>query len=416
MMGTAELVFRFATALGIGLLIGAERERRKGEGSTRSPAGIRTFAISSLLGAVSLELGNEWLLAVIVLAAASLTVVGYLRTGDQDPGLTSEASLLLTVLLGALSMRQPAVASSLAVTVTIVLAARAPIHRFVRSVLSEEELEDALVFAAATLVIFPLVPDRYIGPFAAINPRIIWKIVILMMSISGAGYIGVRLLGTRFGLPLAGFASGFVSSAATISAMGSRTKADPPLCRSAAAAAGLSTVATVIEMAILLAVTSRQTLVALAIPLAAAGVVAVAYGLVLTLRSVRQTKSNESHKGRAFSLKSALGFAAMIGGVQFLAAALNAIMGTAGVLAAAAVAGFADAHSTVVSVGSLVAGGKVTAAEAILPILLALTTNTATKMFFAFTSGTRNFVLQVVPGLLLTVAVAWLGAVQYAWH
>src|SRR6185369_7805037 len=187
----AELAIKFATALGIGLLIGAERERHKGDDDARSPAGIRTFAVASLLGTVSLELGNELLLAVVLLAVAALTVIGYLRTGDHDPGLTTEAALLLTVLLGALATRQPALASAVAVTVAIVLAARDPIHRFVRSVLREQEVADALIFAAATLVIFPLVPDRYIGPFAAINPRIIWKIVILMMSISGAGYISV---------------------------------------------------------------------------------------------------------------------------------------------------------------------------------------------------------------------------------
>jgi uncharacterized membrane protein (DUF4010 family) len=81
-------------------------------------------------------------------------------------------------------------------------------------VLSEEELTDALIFAAAALVVLPLVPDRYVGPFSAINPRTIWKIVILIMSISAGGHIAVRLLGPRFGLPLAGLASGFVSSVA----------------------------------------------------------------------------------------------------------------------------------------------------------------------------------------------------------
>ncbi len=411
----AELGLKFATALGIGLLIGAERERHRRGDDASFPAGIRTFAVASLLGAVSLELGNELLLAIGLLAVAALTVIGYLRTGDHDPGLTTEAALLLAVLLGALATRQPALASSVAVTVAIVLAARDPIHRFVRSVLSEQEVADALIFAAAVLVIFPLVPDRYIGPFAAINPRIIWKIVILMMSISGAGYVAVRLLGTGYGLPLAGLASGFVSSAATISAMGSRAKSEPSLCRPAAAGAALSTVATMVLMAILLAATSRSTLAALTIPLAAGGVVALAYGFLLTLRSVRQDNGGTSHRGHAFSLKSALGFAAMIAGVQFAAAALNAWLGTTGVLIASAVAGFADAHSTGVSVGSLVAGDKLIAPEAVLPILAALTTNTVTKMVFAITSGTRTFALQVVPGLLLVIVAAWLGAARYLW-
>jgi hypothetical protein len=211
-----DLAYRFAAALGIGLLIGAERERRKGEGPSRSPAGIRTFMIASLSGAVSLALGGVPLLAITFLGVAGLCAVGYMRTEEQDPGLTTETALLLTVLLGGFALKEPVTASALAVTVAIALMARTRIHHFIRAVLSEEELTDALIFAAAALVVLPLVPDRYVGPFSAINPRTIWKIVILIMSISAGGHIAVRLLGPRFGLPLAGLASGFVSSVATI--------------------------------------------------------------------------------------------------------------------------------------------------------------------------------------------------------
>jgi len=208
------VALRLGVALGIGLLIGAERERRKGEGPRRRPAGIRTFAIRSVLGAVSLELGGAILLAVMVAALASLVVLAYLRTYQQDPGMTTEASLLLTLLLGALAMREPALASAVAVVVAILLAARTRMHRFVRSVLTEAELHDALIFAASVVVVLPLMPNRYVGPFAAVNPRTIWRIVVLMMAVSAAGYIAVRVLGARFGLALAGLASGFASSTA----------------------------------------------------------------------------------------------------------------------------------------------------------------------------------------------------------
>jgi hypothetical protein len=207
MPGIYDLAFRFAAALGIGLLIGAERERRKGEGPSRSPAGIRTFMIASLSGAVSWALGGVPLLAITFLGVAGLCAIGYMRTEEQDPGLTTETALLLTVLLGGFALKEPVTASALAVTVAIALMARTRIHHFIRDVLSEEELTDALIFAAAALVVLPLVPDRYVGPFGAINPRTIWKIVILIMSISAGGHIAVRLLGPRFSLPLAGLAS-----------------------------------------------------------------------------------------------------------------------------------------------------------------------------------------------------------------
>src|SRR5438034_3864756 len=95
------LALRIATALAIGLLIGAERERRKGRGPLRAPAGIRTFAVTCLLGAVSLEVGGRILLAVVAASIAGLVTVSYIRTRQQDPGMTSEAALILTLLLGA---------------------------------------------------------------------------------------------------------------------------------------------------------------------------------------------------------------------------------------------------------------------------------------------------------------------------
>jgi uncharacterized membrane protein (DUF4010 family) len=329
MSPTGTAVLRLAVALGIGLLIGAERERRKGEGPSRSPAGIRTFGVVGLLGALSLQLGGGVLLAVATLSVAGLATTAYFRTSSRDPGLTTEAALLITLLLGGLSMQQPSLASGLAVTLAVVLASRARLHRFVRSVLTEAEVTDALILAAGVLVILPLVPDRYIGPFGAINPRIVWKIALLMISVSAGGYIAIRLLGARVGLPLAGLFSGFVSSAATVAFMGSRALQQPKLSRPAVAAAVLSTVATIIELAAVLAVTNRSVLTALKLPLIAAGIVALTYAAVWTLKNIRQKGPDSTLPGSAFSLKTALGFAASIAAVLFASSALNAWLGPA---------------------------------------------------------------------------------------
>jgi uncharacterized membrane protein (DUF4010 family) len=408
---TGAIALRLATALGIGLLIGAERERRKGQGASRSPAGIRTFAITCLFGGVSLQLGGEVLLAVATLAVAGLVATAYVRTSAKDPGLTTETALLLTLLLGGLAMRQPALASGLAVTLAILLASRTRIHRFVRSVLTEAELTDALILAAAVLVVLPLIPDRYVGPFGAINPRMIWRIVLLLISISASGYIAVRLLGVRFGLPLAGLASGFVSSAATIASMGSRARQQSELSRPAVAGAVLSTIATIVELAAVLAATSRSVLFALTFPLIAAGVVAVIYAALSTIRGIRHDAPGTTQPGSAFSLKTALAFAATMAAVLFASAALNSWLGKAGVIFASAVAGFADTHSAAVSVASLVAAGKMSSRDAIIPCLAGLTTNTVTKAVLAITAGGRRFAIQIIPGLILVIAAAWIAAV-----
>jgi uncharacterized membrane protein (DUF4010 family) len=407
---TGDAAFRLASAIAIGLLIGAERERRKSSRSFVTSAGIRTFALASLAGGLSLILGGELLLTIVVASVAVLTAVGYVRTRDQDPGLTTETALILVVLLGALAQRDVRFASGVAVVVTILLAARERLHRFVSSVLSEEELTDALILAAATLVVLPLMPNRYLGPYAAINPRTIWKIVVLMMSISGLGYVAVRLVGVRFGLPISGLASGFVSSTATIASMGERARATPALMRSAVAAAVLSTVATVLQMAAVIAATNEATLRVLRIPLLASGLVAIAYGVVLTMLSLRQKTTETTVAGRAFSLRTALFFSGLIAVVLLVSAALRTWIGTTGVLITAAVAGFADTHSAAVSVASLVASNKLTPTDAVIPILTAMTTNTFSKAVFAFTSGGRPYALRVFPGLVLVMAAAWLGA------
>ena len=168
-------------------------------------------------------------------------------------------------------MQKPALAAGLAVTLAGLLAARSRLHHFVRSVITEDELNDALILAGATLVVLPLAPDRPMGPYDALNPHSIWILVILVMAIGAAGYVAVRVLGARLGLPIAGLASGFISSTATIGAMAARAVKTPDALAAAVAAAVLSTIATIVQMAIVLAATSMTTLRTLSIPLICAG-------------------------------------------------------------------------------------------------------------------------------------------------
>jgi uncharacterized membrane protein (DUF4010 family) len=406
------VILNLAVALGIGLLIGAERERRKGEGPSRSPAGIRTFAVTSLAGAVSFIAGGEVLFAVATAGVIVLTTVAYWRGHEDDPGLTTEIALIVTALLGGLSMQQPALAGGLAVTVAVLLASRTPLHSFVRTVLTEDELKDALIFAGSTLVVLPLVPDRPMGPYGALNPHSIWILVILVMAISAAGYITVRTFGARFGLPIAGLASGFISSTATIGAMGARVAKAPEVLAAGVAGAVLSTIATIVQMALVLAATSMTTLRTLSIPLICAGSAAVVYGIVFAIRALRQKTEGDAQSGRAFSLSTALVFALTLSSILVASAALGEWFGETGIIVVATLAGFVDTHSAAISVASLVASGKMSAADAVFPILAGLSTNTISKMFLAGISGGRSFALRVIPGLIVVALAAWAGALN----
>ena len=282
-------------------------------------------------------------------------------------------------------------------------------HHFVRSVLTEREVTDGLIFAGATLVALPLLPNQPMGPYGALNPQSIWIVVILVMAISAAGYILVRILGDRFGLALAGLASGFISSIATIGAMGTRSKITPAVLGAAVAGAVLSTVATILQMCAVLAATSMAVLRELSIPLFCAGLAAASYGAIFTIKALRGTKGVNSQAGRAFSFSAAIILGLTLSGILVVSAALRENFGEIGAIVGAALAGFADTHSAAVSIASIVASGKMGAADAISPILAALSTNTVSKIIVAWTSGGRSYALRLIPGLLLVISAAWAG-------
>lgn len=401
-------VIGFAAALGLGLLIGSERERNKGQGPDRQVAGVRTFTLTSLAGAVALTVGELTLIAVGLMIGL-LVVVGYQKTRGRDPGMTTEIALITTFLLGAWATRQPGLAAGVGVIVAIILAARTRMHDFVQNILTDQELHDALLLAAAALVILPLVPDRTIDSWEVINPRKLWTLAIIVMAINAAGYVAYRTLGARLGLAIAGFFSGFVSSTATIGAMGTRAKAQPALRNGAVAGAALSSVTTILKLFLVVGLTSMTVLRELYIPLIASGVATLVYGALFTLRNVRDKDPQADLSGRPFDPKEALIFVAVVGLTLLVSALLTAWLGSNGLLLASGFAGFADAHAPAVSAASVGATGNVSVQLAVIAILIALTTNTLSKIVVAFSLGDRRYAFALLPGLVLMVACAWAG-------
>lgn len=403
-------VSAIATALGIGLLVGLERERVKGTGAGRAPGGIRTFTLSGLAG-VAAALGGG-----IPLAAAALVVLGayavaaYVRARDDDPGLTTEVALVVVFLLGVLSADSPRIAAGVGVVVAIVLAARSRLHRLARDQLSERELADGLLLAAAALVVLPLLPDRAVDPWGAFNPHVVWLLAVLVMAVNAGGYVALRTLGVGRGLPIAGFAAGFVSSTVTHGAMGARAKAQPELLGAAAAGAALSSIATVVQLLLVLAIVNVAILRALAWPLVLAGVVAAAWGAFNMLQSDRSPADAGVAPGRPFELRTALVFTATVSLVMLIAALLAEQLGPAGGAFGIVVAGLADTHAATASAASLAASGSLPARVAALAALGAFSLNSVGKLVVAYTTGGAAFGNRVLPGLLLMVALAWLGA------
>jgi len=400
-----------ATALALGLLLGLERERAKGEGAARGAAGIRTFALATLLGALAVHVAGQGGLMVVLGGVAALASLAYLKSRSDDPGLTTEVALVSAPLLGALAMSDLVLASAVGVMVAFILAMKTAVHHFAKRVLTDAETHDLLVFAIATIVIWPQLPDRAIGPYQALNPHSIWLFVLLVLGIGACGHVLTRVLGPRYGLPLAGLASGFVSSTATIGVMAARAAKCPAEMKAAVAGAALSTVATFVQLGLLLAVVSPASLAAMARPLLAGGTIALVYGLAFTIAALRSTGGEPVPNGRAFSISSACVLALTLCVMLVASAALRAGFGEAGMVLGAALAGLVDTHAAAISVASLVAASKLSALDAVFPILAAMTTNMIAKASMSLGAGDLAFARRVLPGLVMSNAASWLAAV-----
>jgi uncharacterized membrane protein (DUF4010 family) len=400
-----------AVALGIGILLGAERERHKGRGPGRGPAGVRTFALAALLGALAAQLGTGALVAGVAFVGAA-ALLGYRRGEDrgQDPGLTTEFALVVAVLLGAHAVENAELAAGVGVGVTLLLAERGRLHHLVRDTLSEQELHDGLLFAASALIVLPLVPDEGFGPHDALNPFTVWRLVVIVMAINGLGYVALRILGPKRGLPLAGLIGGFVSSTATVAAMAGRARTVRAVRRPAVAGAVLSTVASLIVTALVVAAVSVPTLQAITPSLIPAGVVAIAFAGLTLARVARGSAEGPLMLGRAFDLRLPLILALIVSVTLVLAEVLNERLGSSGLALATALTGFADAHAAAISAASLVAAGRMEPEAAIIPVVVALSTNSITKAALAAGIGGWPYARRVVIGLVLVLAAAWAGA------
>ena len=399
-------------ALGVGLLIGVDRERHKSrgaQGQAQGSAGVRTFALTALLGAIAMLTEQITVVLMFGVGVSFLAGVSYWQSRAEDSGLTTEVALLMVYALGVLATSKPGIAAALGVLVAFILASRTALHEFVIKRLTDREVMDGILLAAAALIILPLLPNHALDPYGVVNPQVIWRITVMVLLINAAGYVAMRNFEGGKGLALAGLLGGFVSSTATIAAMAPRSHTEA-MRNGAIAGAALSSVATIVQMALMIYLVNpmlgNQMLPALVI----VALVTLGYGLMLA-RHVEHADANHVLPGRAFELKYAFGFALLLTTVMLAAALLSDRYGNAGAMFAIALAGFADAHATAASAASLAASGDMTHAASVLAILLCVTTNTVSKAVIAFTVGGKVFGSRVGFGLVLMLGSLWLSLV-----
>lgn len=409
----AEQVFqRVALALGLGLLVGLQRER------VQTPlAGIRTFAFITVLGTVCGLLGVQyggWVVGLVGLGLAALLLGGNVFQADAkeaDPGLTTEITALLMFALGAyLVQGHAAVAIAIGGGTALLLQLKQPLHEFVARI-GEKDLKAIMQFVLVALVILPVLPDQAYGPYQVLNPHNIWLMVVLIVAISLGGYVAYKLLGQRGGALVAGLLGGLISSTATTVSYARSARHTPG---SAAVATLVILLASAISYARVLgeiAAVAPDAFLALAPPLA------VMLAAMLTLSaaaylSARGAALEQPAPQNPTELKTALVFSGLYALVLLGIAAAKDWFGNQGLYAVAILSGLHDMDAITLSTSRLVGRQELPADVGWRLILTASLANLAVKAALAGCLGNRPLFRRVGSRFALALggglALLWL--------
>jgi uncharacterized membrane protein (DUF4010 family) len=443
-------VSSLALSLGVGLLVGFERERR-----TDTVAGVRTFGLAGLIGGIAALLGpregTPWSLLIVTLIAAAAGITGGIvsrsRTTDDDRpnddrpnelGLTTAFALVATTLLGGLAvLGHYSTTIAGAGTLFLLLYIRDPLHAVIRR-LAPGDVRAIAIFVLLALVVLPVLPDRALGPFNAVNPRAAWMLVVLVVALSLAGYIAQTLLGARAGTLATGLLGGLVSS--TASTVGAARSVRAGGAHANAAAITLLSCGTLpLRLMLLVGVASKGALALLWPWLAGVGVATLIAGFIsshvrarraidataanttTTSTTTATTDAHAAHDSTTLAtnppskpqnptqLSSAFAFAAVFVVIQIVTKATIAYAGAAALLVVAAASGITDMDAIALSVAREFEAGGMDGTLLVRATLVALAVNTLFKLGVARIMGDAKLLRAVLPGLGLALLIAAAG-------
>ncbi len=411
------LAWNFATALLIGALVGIERERHKQRLEHPEIAGLRTFILVALFGALSgwvgLVLATPWILAAGLVAITAFVLTGYVLSVRMNPdglGLTTEMAAVATFLLGALAtLGQRELAVGIGVIVAAVLAYKQPLHGFVGR-LEADDVYAVLRLLLATFIILPILPDRTIDPWDALNPQSLWLLVLLIAGLSLVGYVLTRLLGAHHGMPLTGLTGGLVSSTAVTLAFARQSRESQFATAHSAIASGILLAWTVSFGRVLVEVlvVNRALLPALLPALVAMSVVCTGFAAWHLRRAGKQVEARGVPLRNPFSLTSAIKFAALFAVVLLVVKVVQAHAPESSLYYVAALAGTTDVDAITLSMAQYARSGSLAVASHAITIAVLSNTIIKTAMVAALgTPAVRGSILVATIGIL----VAGVGAI-----
>lgn len=396
-MDPFELFQRLSVALAVGLLIGLERGwRERSEEEGYRTAGLRTFALSGLLGGVwgaiasemkdsggAVALGTAFIVYSAIFAFFRYREIAH----DGTFGATTVVAAMLTFALGALAVLGPIEAAAAGGVATAgLLAWKSVLHRWLKS-LTSEELRSGLVLLAMTFILLPLLPNRTIDPWDTLNPYEIWLMTIMIALISFVGYVAVKVAGDRQGIAITGVAGGLASSTAVTLTLSKLAGENPGQARLLAAGVLFASTVMAGRVLAIAGVVNPGLLPVIALPIGAVGV-ALALGAVSLMLRSSQGEERDNRGAielkNPFELGTVLRFGAVLATVMLATKVLSTSAGAAGAYLVAAVSGIVDVDAITLSMARGAAGDAATAAIA---IFIAVAVNTVTKCAMAWWIG-----------------------------
>ena len=411
-----DLALRFAAALGLGLLLGIERERKRD--AELFFGGVRTFALIALLGAVGAfmerALNQGWLIIAAFVALSALVIVSYATTAARgELGITTQISAMLAFIVGALcGWQHVGVASVATVVCLLLLTFKDFLHRLARRV-ELADIEATLTFAVISVIILPLLPNQNFGPppLDVINPYKIWLMVVLIAGLNFLGYVLVKVLGNEHGLALTGILGGLVSSTAVTLSFSQRSRREPEMSSAFVLAIVIAWTIMFLRVVIMVGIINRALAASLAVALGCMALAGLLVCLALWRRRAHET-GVVTAGANPFELGEAIKFGLLFGIVTIVAKAAEVYLGATGLYLAGAVAGATDVDAIALSMANRATTTPESIKIAAYTIVIAVISNTLVKagmVAFMGAPAMRRTIVLVTLILFLAAAVgAWI--------
>ncbi|MFC7201648.1 MgtC/SapB family protein [Halospeciosus flavus] len=406
-----------ALAVALGLFFGLEREW------SQKAAGIRTFALISVLGCVfTIYDGVHCPDAATVACLPLLTAVGgffvtvlagilmYSGVHDEERSLhlTTGVSLLVAYGVGVLvGVGEVLLATVVTVASSLLLVFKRELHGFAWG-LSREEIRSSVEFAILAFVVYPLLPAGStaidVGPLSvSVEPRIVWLMVVFVAGIGIANYVVVQTYGGR-GIAVTGFFGGLASSTAVVGTMLDHVSQRSEAASYAVAGVLLANAAMALRNLIIVVVfTLPGGLLTEVVP--ALGVVVVGSFAVAAL-TADWSEQVDIDLENPFSMRNALGFGAIFLAIVVVGGLAQSEFGNVGFYVTAFVSGLVSSAGATTSAVVLYRTGELSARAAVYAILLATASSVTVKAALAVTSPNREFARRIVFWSLVLLVAA----------